>query len=366
MITILYVDDEPALLDIARRFLEKNSEFKVYTAETAREGLDIVKNNPPQAIVSDYQMPEMDGMAFLKEIRMTSQIPFIMFTGRGSEMVAMEATNNGADYYIQKGADPRALFAELTYKLRLAVSDRKTETEEQRMKKTIRTLIDKTYGAVIIHSPEGRIFDVNGKMLELFHLTREEALKMTISDLSGPDSPDQKRTEIINTVLSGEDQFLIWEARRPHDNSIVKVEKFLTRINFGKTIYILCNMRDISLKEKAIEIEAAIQYAVNHTSEGIICCDRDSRILYINSTWTDRLNTPSSDIIGQFLSKLDPTLTIVTWKEHTERCQDEGRYVTTSAHHDKNGDTIPITISWNHYSVNEQRFFCLYIRETIL
>ena len=72
------------------------------------------------------------------------------YYGRGSEMIAMEATNSGADYYIQKGADPRALFSELTYKLRLALSDRREETEEQRSKKTIRTLIDKTYNAVIV------------------------------------------------------------------------------------------------------------------------------------------------------------------------------------------------------------------------
>ncbi|MDD1728302.1 MAG: response regulator, partial [Methanospirillum sp.] len=227
MKTILYVDDEPALLDIAQLFLEKTSEFKVITAESAKEGLEIFHTRHPDAIVSDYQMPEMNGIEFLKEVRRESAVPFIMFTGRGNEMIAMESTNSGSDYYIQKGADPRALFAELTYKIRLALSDRREETEEQRSKKTIRTLIDKTYDAVIIHNLEGRIFEVNTKMLDLFQLTREEALRFTIDELSGPGSPTAIRSDILKKVLAGEDQFLLWEARRPHDGTVFPIEKFL-------------------------------------------------------------------------------------------------------------------------------------------
>lgn len=305
--TILYVDDEPALLDIARLFLEKTSEFKVLTAESAQEGLAIIRAHHPDAIVSDYQMPEMDGITFLKEIRRDSAIPFIMFTGRGSEIIAMEATNSGADYYIQKGADPRALFAELTYKLRLALFDHREENEEQRAKKTIRTLIDKTYNAVIIHNLEGRIFDVNSKMLDMFHLTREEALKCTIDDLSGPGSPIQIRSDVMKKVLAGEDQFLIWEARRPHDGKIFQIEKFLTRINFGQNLFILCNIRDISNHEGGPLLSSIVQYIADHASEGLLCADAAGKILYINNTWALRLKLKVSNETTQNISTIDPT-----------------------------------------------------------
>jgi PAS domain S-box-containing protein len=363
VITVLYVDDEPALLDIARRFLEKNSEFKVYTAISAREGLDIIRDKKPQAVVSDYYMPEMDGMAFLKEIRKTSSIPFIMFTGRGSEIVAMEATNSGADYYIQKGADPRALFAELTYKLRLAVSDHKTETEEQRQRKTIRTLIDKTYGAVIIHSPEGRIYDVNSKMLELFHLTRDDALKMTIEDLSMPDTQSERRVNVINKVLAGDDQFLIWEAKRPGDNTRIKLEKFLTRIPFGNNTYILCNMRDISQKEKLEEMDAAVLYAANHTQEGIVCCDEEGRIIFINTTWSGRLGISPTDKIGKPISDLDPTVTSDKWKELRDASIPGTVVMHSGQRVDSQGRTAPVSISLNQYFSGKKRFYCLYFRE---
>lgn len=363
MITVLYVDDEPALLDIAKRFLEKNSEFKVFTALSAQEGLEIIRTKKPQAVVSDYYMPGIDGMSFLREIRKTSSIPFIMFTGRGSEIVAMEATNSGADYYIQKGADPRALFAELTYKLRLAISDRKSETEEQRLKKTIRTLIDKTYGAVIIHSPDGRIVDVNAKMLELFHLSRNEALKMSIDDLSGPISDPEKRMSTINTVLSGEDQFFIWEARIPHNNSLIKVEKFLTRIPYGNNTYILCNMRALSLKERAKETESAIHYAVNHTSDGIVCCHEDGRIIFINTTLSEKLAIQAPEYIGQNISDLYPTLTPDIWQKYVSLIQNGENSESFSHLSELNGSPLPCSITWHQYTFKDQKFVCLYLRD---
>lgn len=363
MITVLYVDDEPALLDLAKIFLEKTSEFRVLTAESAKKGLELIKTAKPQAIVSDYQMPEMDGMAFLKEVRRSSTVPFIMFTGRGSEMIAMEATNSGADYYIQKGADPRALFAELTFKLRLAISDRRSETEEQRTKKTIRTLIDKTYNAVIIHTPDGHIFDVNEKMLKLFHLTRAQALKMTIADLTGPGAPTDIRSEIVERVLAGEDQFLLWQARRPDDGHIFQIEKFLTKINFGQNLYILCNIRDVSRQEKNQEELPYISYAVHHTREGILCTTVDGVILFVNQTWADRLGIPITELQGKEIASIDPIMTSDRWKEYVGTISEQKWSILNTNHRDMGGSEIPVEMTSYRSVIANQEFICSYISE---
>jgi len=81
------------------------------------------------AIVSDYQMPEMDGIEFLKTVRGSgSDMPFIIFTGKGREDVVIEAINNGADFYLQKGGNPKAQFAELSHKIKHAVRERRDAT----------------------------------------------------------------------------------------------------------------------------------------------------------------------------------------------------------------------------------------------
>ncbi len=127
-IRVLYVDDEPSLLDVGKLFLEMDGTFVVDTLTSASEALTRLKMERYDAILSDYQMPEMDGITFLKQIRtLENKTPFIIFTGRGREDVVIEALNNGADFYIQKGGEPKSQFAELSNKIRYAVSKKHSE-----------------------------------------------------------------------------------------------------------------------------------------------------------------------------------------------------------------------------------------------
>lgn len=130
MISALYVDDEKILLDITKKYLERSGEFSVDTALSVEEAVSMMERKSYDAIISDYQMPKKDGIDFLSEIRGAgNDIPFILFTGRGREDVVIQAINTGADFYIQKGGDPRVQFAELIHKLNIAV-DRRAKTEE--------------------------------------------------------------------------------------------------------------------------------------------------------------------------------------------------------------------------------------------
>jgi PAS domain S-box-containing protein len=129
-IRVLYVDDEPGLLELGKLFLEDTGWFTVDTSASARESLASPALLSYDVIISDYQMPMMDGIAFLKEVRkLSGGLPFILFTGRGREEVVIQAINNGADFYLQKGGDPEVQFAELAHKMRQAVSRRKSERE---------------------------------------------------------------------------------------------------------------------------------------------------------------------------------------------------------------------------------------------
>jgi len=131
MINILYVDDEEDLLLVGKKFLEKDLEIKVDTVDSAELGIKMLEKKYYDAIVSDYQMPKMDGIEFLKYINdnfKKRKIPFIIFTGRGREEVVIEALNNGATFYMQKGGEPKSQFAELISKLKIAA--RKKELED--------------------------------------------------------------------------------------------------------------------------------------------------------------------------------------------------------------------------------------------
>ena len=150
MYKILYVDDEPGLLEIGKLFLEQGGKFSVDTITSAQSALTLMGSTSYDAIISDYQMPVMDGIAFLKKVRGTgNRIPFILFTGRGREEIVIQALNEGADFYLQKGGMPDAQFAELSHKTRQAVEHRRAESEirdhEQREADILNFLPDATF-----------------------------------------------------------------------------------------------------------------------------------------------------------------------------------------------------------------------------
>ena len=148
-IRVLYVDDEPNLLEIGRVFLERSGEFAVSTVTSAVSALDVLDRDDYDAIVSDYQMPQMDGIEFLKRVRAAGDsIPFILFTGRGREEVVIEALNEGADFYLQKGGDPRSQFAELAHKVHIAVENHRA-AEKIRVLNRLYSVLSATNRAIV-------------------------------------------------------------------------------------------------------------------------------------------------------------------------------------------------------------------------
>ncbi|WFN34158.1 PocR ligand-binding domain-containing protein [Methanogenium sp. S4BF] len=141
--SILYVDDEAALLEISKLFLEQAGPFTVDTACCAADGLNMLCNGTYSVVVSDYEMPGMNGIEFLQEVRnVYPDLPFIIFTGKGREDVVIEALNHGASYYLQKGGDPVSQFAELAHKIVLAVEKRKTEEQLRLDEQRLEALVD--------------------------------------------------------------------------------------------------------------------------------------------------------------------------------------------------------------------------------
>ena len=127
-IRVLYVDDELGLLEIAKLYLEESGEFSVTTIDSVSAALDLLGKEKFDVIISDYQMPGMDGIEFLVEVRTRfGKIPFILFTGKGREEVVIQAINSGADFYLQKGGEPESQFAELSHKTYSAVSRKRAD-----------------------------------------------------------------------------------------------------------------------------------------------------------------------------------------------------------------------------------------------
>ena len=169
MFHILYVDDDPSLLEIGKQFLERSGQFNVEITDSAPGAFTLLKSNTYDSIIADYQMPGMDGIEFLKKVRASGNtVPFILFTGRGREEVVIQALNEGADFYLQKGGEPKPLFVELSHKLRQAIQKRLAEKQVLEKEAQLRTLVDSIQvGIVTIDAKTHTILDANPKAIEM-------------------------------------------------------------------------------------------------------------------------------------------------------------------------------------------------------
>jgi len=152
VISVLYVDDEKVLRDTLKLFLEKNPDIRVTSIPSATEALELLKKTNFDAIISDYEMPVMDGIEFLKIVRAQyPRLPFIIFTGKGREEIVIESINNGADFYVKKGGDPKAQFAELTNMVRSSVERREQDKKIVRLNRLYLVLSRINEAVVRIH-----------------------------------------------------------------------------------------------------------------------------------------------------------------------------------------------------------------------
>jgi len=196
MISVLYVDDEPSLLDATKKFLEAKNDIIVETALNAREALDLLKTRTYDIIISDYQMPDIDGIEFLQMLRREKNtIPFIIFTGKGREEVVIEAYNAGADSYIAKGGAPKLLFMELARKIEQIVTRRRMEQELMFSNALLSTQQEGSLDGILVVDENMRILLTNNRFADTWGIPKdilesksdEKALRFVTEKLVNPE-----------------------------------------------------------------------------------------------------------------------------------------------------------------------------------
>jgi DNA-binding response OmpR family regulator len=117
--TILVVDDEQNIVELARLYLEQAG-FKVIAAHTGKSALERFKSESPALMVLDLMLPEIDGWEVCRRIRANSDVPIIMLTARDDDIDKIVGLEIGADDYMTKPFNPRELVARVKAILRRA------------------------------------------------------------------------------------------------------------------------------------------------------------------------------------------------------------------------------------------------------
>jgi PAS domain S-box-containing protein len=250
-ISVLYVDDEPVLLEPTRLSLEKRGNISVDTTTSAQDALEKIRMRSYDVIVSDYQMPEMDGIQFLKQLRERgNHIPFIVFTGKGREDAVIEAYDAGADFYLSNGGNPKVMFRDLTNKIEQVVTRHRAEKALRESEERYRKVIEQSHDAIFICRGSKFVF-VNDRVSEISGFSKKELYDMDMWDLLHPEDREHVMG-IAGGRTKGEAVPQTYEARIVTKNGEVRYLEFaVTTLLFNGEHANLCSVRDITERRRA-------------------------------------------------------------------------------------------------------------------
>jgi DNA-binding response OmpR family regulator len=187
MLSILVIDDQKPMLEVIRLFLERLGNMNVKTALSAKEALELLMTSSFDAMVVDYDLPEINGIDFLKMLRAKGDTtPVIIFTGVGREYAAIQALNNGADFFLKKGDDAQSQLLEMVHMIRQAVDRRNLGRGPGTTQKILSDALNFFHQAAYVIDREGKVLVWNKGMEKMTGIAEGDILGKGDWDYSIP------------------------------------------------------------------------------------------------------------------------------------------------------------------------------------
>ncbi|HEY9626152.1 MAG TPA: PAS domain S-box protein [Coleofasciculaceae cyanobacterium] len=204
---------------------------------------------------------------------------------------------------------------DISERKREEVERKRAEEALQNSERNLRTIFNNAHDAIFLHQTDGTILDVNDRMLELFQVSREEALQFSIlQDYFSDTNRLETIPEIWHRVLTGETICFEWQAKRPCDGSVFDAEVALRRIVLSGQDTILANVHDISAAKRSeaerqqtaadLEAQRAFLYKViDAVPNCIFVKDHAGRIIAMNRAGASIHGSSVGDALGKYTNE---------------------------------------------------------------
>jgi len=208
---VVCVDDEPSLADLTATHLERVAAVSAEGYTEPREALDVIAAaDDVRCVVSDYDMPGMNGLEFLDAVRdCHPDLPFVLYTGKGSEQVASEAISKGVTEYLQKSTDA-SQYEVLGNRVENAIERYEAECALAEQRQLVDRIVEATPVAIAVHDGDGdvevaneRARDVLSMDVDSLHLRSYDSSDWTLYASSGDRLPVDE-LPVARVLASGE------------------------------------------------------------------------------------------------------------------------------------------------------------------
>ncbi|ELZ44886.1 multi-sensor signal transduction histidine kinase [Halorubrum californiense DSM 19288] len=295
-IPVLLVDDDPDLRAVTASFLEREADrIAVETAPDAADGLDVLADRNVECVVSDYEMPGRDGLAFLAEVRERDpDLPFILFTGRGSEEVASEAISAGVTDYLQKrGGTER--YERLANRVVEAVEKRRAERDAEQAVEQFRAVAEGASDAIISIDADSVIRFANPAVESVFGYEPSELEGEPLTTLM-PERHRDPHLEAVDGYLDTGERGVDWSNVRfdalHRDGSEVPVSLSYGEYQVGGKRRFVGVIRDESERERH-------RAFIEHASDVVAVLSNDWRFRYLSPSCERVTGYEPSELLGE-------------------------------------------------------------------
>ena len=198
-ISILVVDDDPSILDVFRLILEQQPGFIVETLATSREALDLLDTRYFDVIITDFSMPDIDGLTLLREARARGcQSLFVIVTGKRLAHIAMDALNDGADFYVQKGPDITKEFSRLIEFINTSVPKKNAELEIVEWERFYHSVVESSPDLICRVLPDGSLTYTNESCMHFFKKQYNDMIRENLFSLIPADEKSAVPAQLQN------------------------------------------------------------------------------------------------------------------------------------------------------------------------
>jgi len=281
-IRVLHVDDEHSPLEFTKSFVELSDRAihmeSVATPEAALRRLEEVSFD---CVVSDYQMPDLNGIELARRVRGFSEVPIIIYTGRGSEEVASRAFAAGIDDYMRKEIEP-SHYEVLARRIRAAVEKRRATEALIESERKYRSLVQNTIDGILVFTGRKLVF-ANQQAAALHGCSNvEELMKTEPSRLLHPD--DREYVEERSLARQrGEDIPPMTEFRLVlPDGTVRHLQSSSSLILYGGKNSTLAFLRDITESKRMEEEIRSLARFPSENSNPVLRISKNGVILYAN------------------------------------------------------------------------------------
>ena len=286
-IVVLHVDDDPDFAALTRDLLERERDhLEVHTEQSVEEGLERLEALDVDCIVSDYDMPGHDGLDFLERVRRSHpDLPFILYTGKGSEEVASDAFSMGATDYLKKAArsDQTALLAN---RVENAVERARAEAKRRRNLAAIETARE----GIAIIAQTGEFLFVNERFADLYGHETDTLVGETWDLIHTDEEVERMREEVVPALReSGE-----WHGEtfgRRADGSTFVEDHTLSLTDTGE---IVCSVSESAEPREENRFETIFEAM----GDGVYALDADGRLRQANEPVAEILGVDRSEVPG--------------------------------------------------------------------